>query len=279
VFTLLSAIVVINPGWVGVQIQLGQMIGVMQPGIHFVVPVITTIPQLSTQTMKYQVDASAASSDLQIVTTKIAVNYKIKSDDESVKYIYSQFMGMHEDRIIQPLVQEVVKANTAKFTANDLIQKRETVKVAITSMLKEKLAPYGIQVDEVSVTDFAFSPEFEKAIEAKVVVEQEKQKSQLELEQKQITVMQMVVEQNATATAQIIQANADAQTAMLLAAGQANATLTNAEAQRQAIDKIQKVLTPEYVKYIQANRWDGKLPYLMTGDSGMLLNIGVNGSR
>jgi prohibitin 2 len=277
---VLGSIVIVNTGWVGVLMEFGQMKSVLQPGIHFIIPFVDNVQVLSTQTMKYEVDASAASSDLQIVSSKIAVNYRIKEDDQSVMYLYKQYSGNHEARIIQPLVQDLVKANTAKYTASDLIQRRETVKLAITNSLKEKLYAYGIQVDEVSVTNFDFSPEFNKAIESKVVIEQEKQKSQLELEQKMITVQQMIVEQNASATSQIIQANADAQTQMLIAAGNANATLTNAEAQRQAIDKIQKVLTPEYVNYIYASGWDGHLPYLMPGDSGMLLNMGVgNGTR
>jgi len=275
---LLSSLVIINTGTVGVLLQFGEMKDVLQPGLHVVIPIISNVQPMSVQTMKYEVQASAASSDLQIVTSTIAVNYHIKDDRTSVMYLFQQFRGEHESRILAPFVQEAVKANTAKFTANDLIARRETVKLAIANALTEKLALYGITVDEVSITNFEFSPEFEKAIEAKVVVEQQKQQSQIELEQKMIEVQKLVVEQNATATAQIIQATADMETAKLRAAGEANATLTNAYATKQAVDMIQAVLSQEYVSYQYSQRWDGHLPYMMAGDSGFLFNVPMNGS-
>jgi regulator of protease activity HflC (stomatin/prohibitin superfamily) len=272
----LSSLVTINTGTVGVMLQFGEMKDVLMPGLHFVIPFITSVQSMSVQTMKYEVQASAASSDLQIVTSTIAVNYHIKDDRASVMYLFQQFRGDHESRIIAPFVQEAVKANTAKFSANDLIERREVVKLAIANALTEKLATYGITVDEVSITNFDFSPEFNQAIEAKVVVEQQKQQSQIELEQKMIEVQKLVVEQNATATAQIIQATADMETAKLIAEGNANATLTNAYASKQAIEMIQAVLSPEYVSYQYSQRWDGKLPYLMSGgNSGFLFNVPV----
>lgn len=273
--TVLSSTVIIQTGNVGVRMEFGQMKDVLYPGLHFVVPVITSVQRMSVQTMKYEVNASAASSDLQVVSTQVAVNYKLKDDESSVKYIFQQFWGAHESRLIAPLVQESVKANTAKFTANDLIQRREVVKAAITSTLTEKLARYGIEVQEVSITNFDFSAEFNKAIEAKVVVEQEKQQMELELEKKQIEVQKLVVEQNATATAAIIQAEADKRTNILRAEGQANATLTKAYADKQAIEMVQAVLSPVYVQYQYSQRWDGELPYFMGGDTGILLNMGM----
>lgn len=270
-----NSIKIINTGEVGVLLQFGEMKDVLAPGLHFVIPFISEVQYLPTQTMKYEVDASAASSDLQVVSAKIAVNYKISENKANVMQIYQAFRGAHEERIIAPIVQEAVKANTAKSSANDLIQRRESTKMAITGTLKEKLALYGIDVQEVSITNFDFSPEFNKAIEAKVVVEQEKQKAQLELEKKQIEVQKLVAEQNATATAQIIQAEADRQSMILRAEGEANATLTNAEANQKAINMIQGVLTDEYVKYQYSRQWNGELPYFMGDSSGILLNMGL----
>lgn len=260
---ILSSFVTIDTGNVGVLLVFGQMKEVLHPGIHFVTPFISAVKVMSVQTMRYDVLASAASNDLQDVNTEIAVNYKISDNDNQVQYLYQQFAGDHENRIIAPMVQEAVKSATARYTAEQLITQRESVKQTIANALTEKLQPYGITIQEVAITNFNFSADFNKAIEQKVIVEQQKLQSQLELEQKQIEVQKLVAEQNATATAQVIQATADRDSAILRAEGDANATIVRAEAQRQAIDKVQHVLTPEYIQYLYSQQWNGKLPSVM----------------
>lgn len=274
-FSLLASVYIVNAGTNGVLVVLGQPKEILKPGVHLIPPFISNVYPMSTQTMKYEVDAAAASSDLQNVHSKIAVNYKLADNDNLQLYIFQQFMGAHEERIIAPLTQETVKATTAKYTANDLIQKRDSVKVGISDALKAKLLAYGIEVQEVSITNFDFSADFNNAIEQKVVVEQNMQKSQLELEQKKIEVQKLVAEQNATAQAQIIQADADKQTAILRAEGQAQATLINAQANQEAIQKVNSVLTKEYVQYQYSQRWDGALPTIV-GNNGILLGMDMN---
>jgi regulator of protease activity HflC (stomatin/prohibitin superfamily) len=287
-FTLLGSLITIEAGTVGVLLEFGNVKEVWQPGLHVQVPFIQTHYVMSTQTMKYETSASAASNDLQIVSTNVAVNYH--ADQSQVEYLFTQFRGEYEARLITPLVQEAVKANTAKYTAEELIKKRETAKMSISATLKDKLMQHGIIVDEVSITNFDFSPEFNKAIESKVVVEQEKLQMQLELEKKQIEVQKLVAEQNATAQAQIIKANADAESMKLRAQGQAiadvteasgmaNATIMMAQADRQAIDLVQGVLTDEYVAYQYSQRWNGELPYFMSngGSEQFLVPIGDAG--
>lgn len=271
---ILSSIVIVQTGTVGIVMEFGRIKEVIQPGLHFVIPVITNVQVMNTQTMKYEVNASAATNDLQDVRATIAVNYHLSNNDDGIIYLFNQFRGAHEDRIIAPVVQEVVKANTAKFTADNLIKTRSAVKDSITRDLENKLSDKGIYVEEVSITNFDFSPQFNQAIENKAVIEQEKLQAQLELEKKQIEVQKMVVEQNATAQALVIQAEADAKAKSLRAEGEANATLVTASANKQAIDLIQGVLTDEYVRYQYAQRWDGKLPYFMgAGQSSFLIPL------
>lgn len=278
-FTLLGSVVVIQAGTTGVLLQFGQIQNTLQPGIHFVIPVISEVHVMNMQTQKYEVETEAASQDLQNVYTNITINYHISNNDLAPQDIYKGFRGDIESRLIAPLTHEIVKATTAKFSAPDLIQKRETVKANIEENLKERLLPYGIEVQEVSITNFDFSPEFNAAIEAKVVIEQQKQQAQLELEQKQIDVQKLVVEQNATAMAQIIQANATATSTILKAQGDATAILLKAQAQKQAIELVNSVISPEYVQYTYATQWDGALPYFMgSSQPNMFFNMPTNQS-
>ncbi|MFH1327880.1 MAG: prohibitin family protein [Candidatus Bathyarchaeota archaeon] len=252
---------VINAGEVGVLLEFGRVKEIWQPGVHLLIPFMNDVVTMSTQIQKFEADATAASADLQIVQTTIAVNYRIPSSDAGVQTLYENFRGDQEMRIIQPIVQEVVKSNTAKRTAAELITKRETVKQTITADLRERLAEYDIDLIAVSITNFDFSPEFNKAIESKVVVEQELQQAQLELQKKQVQVQQLIAEKNASAISMVIEATAQAESQVLRA---------NAEA--EAINTITQSLNDPYVRYLYVQRWNGQVPKV-TGSGQNIIDV------
>ena len=264
-FVVLSAVRIVNAGEVGVKTEFGRVVDILEPNLHMVVPIMNDVKILSTQIEKFETGASAASKDLQVVQTDLAINYRINGDTGKIKELYETFRGRHEQRIIAPLVQEVVKANTAKFNAEELITKRVEVKTKIAEELKQKLAVYGIDVVEVSIINLDFSPEFNAAIEAKVVAEQTLQKEQIDLETKRIEVQKLVAQQNATAIALVIQAEADAK-----------AKVIRAEAEAEAITKITESITDPYIRYYYIEQWDGVLPKVM-GEQDLIIDLeGLN---
>ncbi|MEW6723002.1 MAG: prohibitin family protein [Candidatus Micrarchaeota archaeon] len=252
---------VISAGEVGVLLEFGRVKEIWHPGLHLMVPFMNGVDILSTQIEKFETQASAASSDLQIVQATIAVNYRLPQSDASVQTLYENFRGNHENRIIAPLAQEVIKANTAKYSADELITKRGELKSVISADLKQKLAEYDIDVVEVSITNFDFSPEFNDAIERKVVAEQNKLQAQFELEKQQIEVLKQVAQANATAESEIIKADAEAK-----------AKVIRAEAEAEAITKITQTLGDEYLRYYYIQRWNGELPKVM-GSEGNIIDI------
>ena len=139
-----TTVKIVDVGSVGVKTQFGEAVGVLHPGLHIVIPFVNDVRFISTQIEKYEAKASSASKDLQDVQTQLAVNYQVTLNDSTILEIYQRFKGNHESRIIQPLVQEVVKAKTAQFTAEELITKRVDVKTKITEDLETKLAKYGL---------------------------------------------------------------------------------------------------------------------------------------
>src|SRR3972149_1082290 len=96
--------------------------------------------------------ADAASKDLQIISTVIATNYHLMS--ETVDEVYQKIGLAFEDKLIQPAVQEVIKAVTAKYTAEELIAKRGEGKSAIRTELAGRLAGLNIKGVEGSVAPF-----------------------------------------------------------------------------------------------------------------------------
>jgi regulator of protease activity HflC (stomatin/prohibitin superfamily) len=166
-------------------------------GLNFKIPLVQSVVKMSVQTQKYEADASAASHDLQVVHTKVAINYHI--DPNTVTRIYREVGLAYEPIIIQPAVQEVVKATTAQFSAEELITRRAEVKEAISFALTQRLEANQLRVDAVSITDFDFSTTFNEAIEAKVRAEQLKLKADRDLERIQVEAAQKIASAQAEA--------------------------------------------------------------------------------
>ncbi len=196
----------IGAGERGIKTRLNAVVGEIQPGLYFKTPFIEDVIPFNVQTQKVSQDATAASSDLQDVRTTIAVNYNIAPDKVNVLY---QTVGVnYQDVIIDPAIQETVKAATAKYTAEQLVTTREKVRTEIVNALTSKLQALGIIVTQVSITNFSFSKSFNEAIEAKVTAEQNALAAQNKLKQVQFEAQQKVATAEADAKSIEIQAKA-----------------------------------------------------------------------
>ena len=152
---LLRPFTVVNAGERGVVMVFGKVQErVLGEGIHTVMPVVTSVKTLNIRVKKDTFKADAASKDLQKVTTEIAVNWRI--DPKKVNRVYQQIGEEKDivDGIMTPAVSEVLKAATAKKTAEEIITKRTELKAEIDTSLKNRLVDYGVIVNDVSLVDF-----------------------------------------------------------------------------------------------------------------------------
>jgi len=230
---IVNPFVVIKAGQRGVVLQFGAVTGrVLEPGISVRLPLIQSVVKYDVQTVKLEAKVVAYSKDIQTVDSTIALNYHIKPD--GVQKIYQEVGQDFISRIIDPAIQESVKAVTAQFTAQELIELRPRVKDAITVSLAERLIKWEIIVDELSIANFDFSDEYEKAVEQKQVAQQNALKAENELKRIEIEAKQRI----ATATAE-------------------------AEAIRIQAQAITQQGGREYVNLKAVEKWDGKLPVQM----------------
>ncbi|MDP3899618.1 MAG: prohibitin family protein [bacterium] len=202
-----NAVGTVGAGERGVLLQFGAVQDkVFDEGLYFKIPFVQSVVKMDVKIQKDEVAASASSKDLQIVTSRIALNYHL--DPSSVNKVWQEVGTNYNARIISPSIQEAVKAVTAKFTAEELITKREEVKDQIKLNLTERLLERNLFVDEFNIIDFNFSAAFNEAIEAKVTAEQLKLKADRDLERIRIEADQKIEE--ARGKAQAIQIEAEA---------------------------------------------------------------------
>lgn len=228
---------IVPAGHRGVKLRLGAVVESLSEGVHFKLPFIEKIYRMDVRVQKVEADASAASNDLQQVTSKIAVNYHV--DPEQAHILYQRVGPNFDQTVVAPAIQEAFKAVTARYNAEQLITRRPEVSAAARELLQEKLEPYGIIVDGYNIIDFNFSEEFNKAIEAKQTAEQMALKAKRDLERVKIEAQQRVTQAQAEAEALRIQR--EALTPELL-------RLREIETMRMAIEK-----------------WDGHLPTVTGG--------------
>ncbi len=204
---ILNPFVFVTAGQRGVVMNWGAVSDkVLSEGIHWRTPIVQSVKTLDVRTQKEQVDSSAASKDLQTVSAKVALNYHIIPEKANI--LWQKIGSDYKDRIIDPAVQEAVKSTTAKYTAEELITKRENVKDEIKTALAMRLTNEYIAVDEFSIVDFNFSESFNKAIEAKQTAVQQALQAENDLRRIKVEAEQRVAQARAEAEAIKIQAQA-----------------------------------------------------------------------
>lgn len=204
VAAILIAIVAMKP-WVqigagerGVVLNFGAVQdNVLGEGLHPRIPIMQKVVIMDVKVQKAMTDAAAASSNLQDVSSTVAINYHIIPDKANM--VYQSIGAQFKERIIDPAVQEVVKAVTAMYTAEELITKRRAVSDAMRTTLTERLLAYNIAVDAFSIVGFSFSKLFMEAIEAKQTAEQLALKAQQDLQRVKIEAEQRITAARAEA--------------------------------------------------------------------------------
>jgi regulator of protease activity HflC (stomatin/prohibitin superfamily) len=172
---------------------------VLNEGIHPIVPVMQKVILMDVRIHKVETDAVSASSDLQDVALSVALNYHILPEKANVVY---QTIGVEfKDRIIDPAIQEVMKAVSARYTAEELITKRPAVSAEMQSSLTKRLLSSNISVDAFSIVSFSFSEIFTDAIEAKQTAEQNALKAKRDLDRINVEAKQTIASATAEAEA------------------------------------------------------------------------------
>lgn len=235
---LFMCVGIVPAGYEGVLLRFGAITGkIKQEGLYYKIPFVENVILMSTQIQKYTSQTTASSKDLQVVTTEVTLNFQLEADQ--VGKIYRNMRQDYVHRIIQPFVQEAVKSVAANFDAEQLITKRPIVKKELQDLLTERLRSLGINVVELSITEFQFTQVFQDSIEAKVKAVQQALEAENALKRVEFESQQAVVKARAEAKGLELQ---KAQiTDQLLA-------LRKIEVQRDAV-----------------NKWNGQMPSVVTG--------------
>ena len=260
-----SSYVIVDSGHVGVIKRLGAVkLIALDEGFHLKAPIIDEIIQLDIRLRKVSNDSISASKDLQTVRTEVSIQYSLIGEVSALSFQKIGIRQIIESTLIEPAIQESVKSVTARYTAEQLITQREQVKLKIqeeveqfiNTTLNRKGVSGAISIANVAITDFAFSPEFNRAIEMKVKAEQE--------------ALQALNEK----TRRVTQAEAAAVEKKLTAEAEAYQISVESKARANAIKREASALkgNPALIQLRMAEKWNGELPKFSGGNSIPMFN-------
>lgn len=200
--TIICSITTVPSGFVGIKTRFGQVQDdVIQEGFNFKLPYIEKIVKLDCRTQKTEYTMEASSKDLQKISNfKVAVNYNITKD--TANDLYRKVGVDYKLIIVEPAIQEAMKATIANYTAEELITKRNEVSAFALEALFNKLQDSGITLTALNIVDLSFSEEFDKAVEEKQIVEQQTEKAKYELEKAKVENEKKI--ENAKAEAEVM---------------------------------------------------------------------------
>lgn len=235
----------VGPGQIGIRTHFGAVSDeTLASGAHLWFPFAMGVIKVDTRIQKNEVETNAASKDMQTVVTKFALNWRIEKE-QAVKVLKT--IGDEDTvlaNVIDPAISEVLKAATAKKTAEEILTKREELKNEVDKMMKERMAQYGIIIEAINITNVTFSHDFAQAIEAKQVAEQRAKQSEYEAIQAEKTAM---------------------------------AEVNRAKGQAEAQKLLRLTLSPELLQLRAVEKWDGKFPTVMGTSALPFINMNLKG--
>ena len=223
---LFSSFTVIRSGEVGIRVRMGKVVSrSTHEGVNLKIPFIEHIERMNIRVQKSEVKTTSSSKDLQEVDMSLAVNYRI--DKNKATELYKTVGVNYKEVILEPAIQESIKATTSKYTAGEVSTKS-------MEELSKKVAKYGLTINDFNITNFSFSAEFDRAIEEKQVAEQKVLTAKQELEKEKI---------------------------------EAEKKIVKAEAEKKANELKERSLTDNIIKEKFIEKWDGVLPKVTGSNS------------
>ena len=224
----------IKTGEVGIKTRFGKIVSsTNSEGIVFKSP-LEKIEKIDIKVQKYEneVALSTSTKDMQVVNNiTVSINYRI--DGTKVIDLYKKVGTKYNETVLEPAIQETIKAVISKYTAEELVTRRSEISLDINNTLNERINDYGINSTAVAINNFDFSEAYNQAIEQKAVSEQNVLTAKQELEKSRVEAEKKIVE---------------------------------AEATNRANELLKQNVTDEVLMKQFIEKWDGKLPATYAGD-------------
>jgi len=242
----------VDTGHRGVKVRFGKVIGEGLPeGLYFINPLTTHIQEIDTRVLKWEAETQAYTRDVQQATLQFVLNYRL--DPQRAHTVYQQVGAEWGSKLVPQVVLEEMKREVGQHEAVDLVSQRDAAARRIESNVSSLLAKRNVIVTGFQLTNIDYTPEFEHAVEAKVIAQQK-----------------AIEEQNRT-----VQVREQAAQKVETAKGNAESTILNAKAEAESIAIRARALeqNAKLVQWEAVQKWNGVLPQYLLGNTVPFVNL------
>jgi regulator of protease activity HflC (stomatin/prohibitin superfamily) len=242
----------VDTGHRGVKVRFGEVIGEGLPeGLYFVNPLTTDIRNIDTRVQSWNANTQAYTRDVQQATMQFVLNYRL--DPTKAHIVFQQVGADWAAKLIGQVVLEEMKREVGQHEAVDLISQRDAAARTIEKNVTSLLARRNVIVTGFQLTNIDYTTEFEHAVEAKVIAQQN-----------------AIEEQNRT-----VQVREKANQQIETAKGNAESTILNAKAEAESIEIRARALerNAKLVEWEAVQKWNGTLPQYMMGSAVPFINV------
>jgi regulator of protease activity HflC (stomatin/prohibitin superfamily) len=242
----------VDTGHRGVKVRFGEVIGEgLSEGLYFVNPLTTDIRNIDTRVQSWNANTQAYTRDVQQATLQFVLNYRL--DPTKAHVVFQQVGADWAAKLIGQVVLEEMKREVGQHEAVDLISQRDTAARTIETNVTALLARRNVIVTGFQLTNIDYTNEFEHAVEAKVIAQQN-----------------AIEEQNRT-----VQVREKANQQIETAKGNAESTILNAKAEAESIEIRARALerNAKLVEWEAVQKWNGTLPQYMMGNTVPFINV------
>lgn len=238
----------VKTGEVAVISTFGKLDRIEYEGLHFKIPFIQSKDFMETREKTYIFGKTQEMDTTLEVSTKdmqtIKLEFTVQANISDPEKLYRAFGLKYEWRFIRPRVNEIVQSTIAKYTIEEFVSMRATISSEIFRELQDDFIAYGLNVSNVSIVNHDFSDEYERAVEEKKIAEQAVQKAKSEQEKLS------VIAENKVKLAEYALKEKELQ-------AKANAIESNS-------------LTPQLLKKMMIEKWNGELPKVQGNSSNLI---------
>ncbi len=237
----------IGPGQVGVKARFGAVQeGTLSPGLHWLVPAVDGLTIFDGTVQAYNFEnIEGATQDLQQVRLSGLINYHI--DAENADRILQEIGGpnIYAQKVFLRPSNTALKEITPDYSAASVMSKRDEIGNRTLDALRERMEPFHIIVDRVSVENVGLNEQFLNSVESKQIAEQDLQRADFE-----------------------------AQTKVKQAEGERDARITRAQGESQANDLISESLSESLLQWTYIQKLSDKVRLMMIpSDQEFLIDL------
>lgn len=171
IWLLTSTAVIVHQGEVKVVESFGKFVRTLEPGLHFLIPIVYTVRQrVSLKQVPLEIPPQSA----------ITRDNVIVQIDEAIKYHVTDvraFVYDNEDAVTAMIqdAQSNLRGIIGKMDLNEVLNGTEEINVALFESIKDITAGYGLAIDRINIGEILVSDEIINSMNKLITASRDKE--------------------------------------------------------------------------------------------------------